>query len=116
MPLLPDPARRDHRLLTDADGRTIGAFVPSERDGRPLADLFERAVAPEAAVPAILAELPGWRIAGDEALGEALIRAGARHVRHAHVYTHDLTVLPGPGDGEPLGDRTIAELAPAFAA
>jgi hypothetical protein len=116
MPLLPDPARSGHHLLTDAHGRTIGAFLPGERDGRPLADLFERAVSPEDAVPAIMAELPGWRIAGDEALGDALIRAGARRVRHAHVYTHDMTAVPGPGEGEPLGHRTVADLAPAFAA
>jgi GNAT superfamily N-acetyltransferase len=116
MPLLPDPARRDHRLLTDAQGRTIGAFVPGERDGRPLADLFEHAVSPADAVPAILAELPGWRIAGDEALGDALIGAGARPVRHAHVYTHELEAIPSPGEGEPLGQRTVADLAPVFAA
>jgi GNAT superfamily N-acetyltransferase len=55
-------------------------------------------------------------VAGDAALGTALIAAGARPIRHAHVYTHDLRDLPGAGEGEPLGDRTADDLAPAFAA
>jgi GNAT superfamily N-acetyltransferase len=116
MPLQPDPARPGWLTLTDARGVRIGRFARTERDGRPMADLFERAAAPAAAVPAILAQLPGWRIAADEALGEALIAAGARPVRHAHVYTHDLQAIPGPGEGEPLGDHTIDELVPVFAA
>jgi GNAT superfamily N-acetyltransferase len=100
----------------DARGALVGRCGRDERDGRPLADLFERAAPPAAAAAAILAELRGWRVAGDEALGEALIAAGARPARHAHVYTHDLRELPGPGAGEPLGDRAIDDLIPAFAA
>ncbi len=116
MPLRPDPARPDWSTLVDDRGTLVGSFLRTERDGRPMADLFERAVAPEAAVPAILADLRGWRIGADADLGEALIAAGARPVRHAHVYTHALRDLPGRGAGEPLGDRTIDDLAPAFAA
>jgi hypothetical protein len=116
MPLQRDPARPGWLTLTDDRGALVGRFVRGERDGRPLADLFERATSPVAAVPAILAELRGWRVAGDADLGVALIAAGARPVRHAHVYTHDLKAIPGPGEGEPLGDHTVDELAPVFAA
>jgi GNAT superfamily N-acetyltransferase len=116
MPLRPDPDRPGWLTLTDLHGTAVGAFLRGERDGRPLADLFERETTPEDAVPAILIELRGWRIAGDEALGEALIAAGGRSVRHAHVYTHDLEAIPGPGEGEPLGERTVDDLVAAFAA
>jgi hypothetical protein len=116
MPLQPDPARPGWLTLTDDRGALVGRFLRGERDGRPLADLFEHVTAPAAAVPAILAELRGWRVAGDAALGAALVAAGARPVRHAHVYTHDLKAIPSPGEGEPLGDRTIDELVPVFAA
>jgi GNAT superfamily N-acetyltransferase len=116
MPLRPDPDRPGWLTLTDAHGAEVGTFLRGERDGRPLADLFERDTTPEDAVPAILAELRGWRIAADEALGEALIAAGARPVRHAHVYTHHLQSVPGPGEGEPLGAHTVDDLVPAFAA
>jgi GNAT superfamily N-acetyltransferase len=116
MPLRPDPARPGWLTLTDDRGALVGRFLRGERDGRPLADLFEYATTPAAAVPAIVAELRGWRVAGDAALGTALIAAGARPVRHAHVYTHDLKAIPSPGEGEPLGDRTIEDLVPAFAA
>jgi GNAT superfamily N-acetyltransferase len=94
----------------------VGRFLLDERDGRPLADLFELAVAPEAATPAITEELRGWRIAGDEALGRALIAAGGVPRRHAHVYTHDLRSLPPAPEGfrlTPL-DRPAEELAPVL--
>jgi hypothetical protein len=116
MPLRPDPERPGWLTLTDDRGTPVGRFLRGERDGRPLADLFERFSTPDATVPAIVKELPGWRVAADEALGEALIAAGARPFRHAHVYSHDLRRLPGPGEGEPLGDHTLDDLAPAFAA
>jgi GNAT superfamily N-acetyltransferase len=116
MPLHPDPERPGWLTLTDDEGAAVGRFVRGERDGRPMADLFERETTPEGAVPPILLELRGWRIGADEALGEALIAAGGRPARHAHVYSHDLRRLPGPGEGEPLGDRTIDDLVPAFAA
>jgi GNAT superfamily N-acetyltransferase len=116
MPLQPDPARPGWLTLTDERGAPVGRFLRGERDGRPLADLFETLAEPAAVVAAARRDLRGWRVAGDAALGAALVAAGARPIRHAHVYTHDLRRLPDPGAGEPLGDRTIEDLAPAFAA
>src|SRR5689334_23355185 len=110
MPLYPDPDRPGWLTLTDSGGARVGRFLRAERDGRAMADLFEPAVSPETAVPAILADLRGWRIGADAALGEALIAAGARPIRHAHVYTHDLKAMPGAGEGEPLGEHTIDDL------
>ena len=34
------------------------------------------------------------RVAGSEALGRALVAAGAAPARHAHVYSHDLRERP----------------------
>jgi GNAT superfamily N-acetyltransferase len=116
MPLQPDPARPDWLTLVDYRGRTVGAFLRAERDGRPLADLFEVATTTDEAVTAILRELGGWRIAGDEALGHALVAAGGVPRRHAHVYTHDLRDLPPEPAGFRLAplDRPAEELAPVL--
>jgi hypothetical protein len=81
MPLRPDPARPGWLTLLDGRGRPVGSFLRAERDGRPLADLFEAAIAPDEAVPAILAELRGWRVAADEPLARALVAAEHRHPR-----------------------------------
>jgi GNAT superfamily N-acetyltransferase len=116
MPLQPDPDRPGWLTLTGERGVPVGRFLRGERDGRPLADLFETLAPLADAVAAARRELRGWRVAGDEALGAALIAAGALPVRHAHVYTHELRDLPGPGSGDPLGAHTIDDLAPAFAA
>ena len=75
----------------------------------------------ERALPAILAELRGWRIAGDEVLGRALVAAGGIQARHAHVYSHDLTgerPEPHPPAGITLTpmDRPAADLLPAYLA
>src|SRR5690242_4643374 len=99
MPLRPEPGRPGWLTLLDEDRRPVGTFLRAERDGRPLADLFEVATTLDAAVPAILRELAGWRIAGDEALGHALVAAGGVLRRHAHVYTHDLRDLPAAPEG-----------------
>ena len=106
MPLRPDPARPGWLTLLDARGRPVGAFLRAERDGRPLADLFEPALPAADAAPAIMSELRGWRISADETLARALVTAGGRPARHAHVYTHDLRELPP----EPAGFR-LAPLA-----
>jgi GNAT superfamily N-acetyltransferase len=74
------------------DGRAIGRFDEGERDGVPMADLFDRdpGVGVDAAASAILAELRGWRIAADEELGRALLTAGGTFRRHGHGYSFDL--------------------------
>jgi GNAT superfamily N-acetyltransferase len=118
MPVRPDPIRPDWRVLTAADGTPVGRFLPGERDGRPLADLFELDTAPAAAARVIRAELAGWRIAGTAEPGLALIAAGGTARRHAHVYTHDLHTLPPVPDGFLLAplDRPAEELAPVLEA
>src|SRR4051794_30353195 len=116
MPLRPDPARPGWLTLVDGLGRPVGAFLRAERDDRALADLFELTTAVDAAVPVILRELRGWRVAGAEALGRALVAAGGVLRRHAHVYTHDLRDLPPEPEGFRLAplDRPAEELAPVL--
>lgn len=116
MPLRPHPARPGWLTLLDDRGRPVGTFLRAERDGRPLADLFETATTPDQAVPAILGELRGWRIAAEEPLARALVAAGGTPGRHAHVYTHDLRELPPEPEGfrlVPL-DHSPEKLAPVL--
>jgi L-amino acid N-acyltransferase YncA len=100
VPVVADPSRPDRRLLRDDDGRALAAFLPGERDGRPLADLVEPAPGvPLAAIARrAAAELPGWKVAGDVALGRELIALGARPTRHAHVHSRDLRRDPAPAE------------------
>jgi GNAT superfamily N-acetyltransferase len=118
MPLRPDPDRADWRVLLDADGTEVGAFLYVERDGRRVADLFEPAPGMPLShvVRAILAELRGWRVAADERLGAALLEAGGRLFRHAHVYTHDLAVVPEPPRRAVPLRHDAAALVPAYLA
>src|SRR3954454_12930433 len=115
MPIRTDPSRPDRRVLLDAAGARIGAFLYVERDGCRVADLFELDSPLEQAAPVILNELRGWRVAGDARLGTALVAAGARLRRHAHVLSHDLRDVPEPGDGAPFGHPASA-LVPAYLA
>jgi ribosomal protein S18 acetylase RimI-like enzyme len=121
MPVADDPARGPTgRVLLDASGAPVGRFDEGERDGNPLADLFDRepGVSIEAAAAAILADLRGWRIAPDEALGRALVAAGGTATRHGHLYSYDLRRRP-PVPPDPPGfrltdvDRPAADLVPA---
>jgi GNAT superfamily N-acetyltransferase len=119
------PVERDaepHRRLVDAAGVTIARFEEGVRDGRPMADLFERepGVGVEEAAAAVLADLQGWRIAPDEALGRALVAAGGTAVRHGHMYSYDFRLRPPPRTWyDPPGvrltdiDRRVADLVPA---
>lgn len=128
MPLSADPARPDGRILHAPDGAAIARFRLGEREGRPLADVveLEPGVTVQDAVPAIGAELAGWRVAGGVALGRALVAAGATPRRHAHVMSRDLVRDPAPAQWLepplPAGfrlqrlARTGAELAAAHAA
>ena len=125
MPIDHDPTRKDGRILRDDAGREVGRFVAASREGMPIADLFELTpgVSAEVAVPSILATLRGGQLAGEPALARALMAAGARAGRHAHVMSRDLGADPAPGawcDPEPpeglrLGpaDRPASDLAAA---
>jgi len=107
--------------LTDADG-PIGTYDRGERDGRLSADLFTRepGVSAERAARAVLDQLSGWRIAGDEALGRALIAAGGRPLRHAHLMSNDMTARPRwrhpTGYRLTAVDRPAADLVDAYRA
>jgi RimJ/RimL family protein N-acetyltransferase len=87
-----------------------------------MADLFDRepGVSAADAAAAVLADLPGWRIAADEALGRALLAAGGTRKRHGHLYSRDLEGDPAPRTwDEPPGvrltdiDRPAADLVDA---
>ena len=118
MPIITAPDGSERRTLTDAKGVALAHYTPAERDGRVVADLFELEVPIERALPVILAELRGMRVAGSEALGRALLAAGATPGRHAHVYSHDLRERPAITAGFELTpvDRPAAELLPAYLA
>jgi hypothetical protein len=76
----------DQRVLLDAAGTPVGRYDYDERHGQVHADLFlrEPGISAERAAAAVLADLRGMRIAGDEALGRALIAAGGTPWRHGH--------------------------------
>jgi GNAT superfamily N-acetyltransferase len=118
MPVVPDLDRPERRKLVDADGVPVARFVHVERDGRLVADLFELEVPVERALPTILADLRGMRVAGSEALGRALVAAGGTAARHAHVYSHALRERPTPRLPAGLrfaeANRPAAELLPAY--
>ena len=128
MPLSEDPSREHGRLLVDAAGDVIATFAQGERDGRPHADLFATAdgVAPERAAAAVMAELRGWRVSGEEPFGRLLVAAGARPQRDCHVMSRDLVRDPAPREwlepALPAGtrltpvDRPAIDLAPAVKA
>lgn len=83
------------RVLRDAGG-PVGSYERDERGGALYADLFRRepGVSAERAARAVLADLRGMRIAGDEALGRELIAAGGTATRHGHLMSHDLNERP----------------------
>ena len=98
MPIAPDPGHAGRSLLLGPDGRPVARFVAADREGAPVADLLEPvAGAPvEAIVAAAGTELRGWRVAATEAVGRALVQAGASPVRHSHVLSRDLRREPAP--------------------
>jgi GNAT superfamily N-acetyltransferase len=123
VPVVQDPFRPGWQVLVDAAGRRFGSFVRGERDGRPSAELFELERPVEEAVPAVLADLRGWRVVAGEELGSALVGAGARLFRHSHVLTRDLLAHPASHAGPaPAGlelrpaDRPAADLVDAYRA
>jgi ribosomal protein S18 acetylase RimI-like enzyme len=105
-------------VLRDAGG-PVGSYERDERGGAVYADLFRRepGVPVERAARAVLADLRGMRIAGDEELGRELIAAGGTATRHGHLMSHDLAERPVWR--EPAGyrlteiDRPVADLLDA---
>jgi hypothetical protein len=124
MPVADDPSRRPAgRVLLDAAGTPIARYDHALRGDVPIADLFARepGVSVDRAAAAVLAELRGMKIAGDEALGRALLAAGGTKVRHGHLYTYDFARRPPPRTWtDPPGvrltdvDRPAADLVDAY--
>jgi GNAT superfamily N-acetyltransferase len=125
VPIEEDPERERGRILRDASGAELARFVQAEREERRIAEHFELsdAALPERAVPAVLAELSGWRIAAVEPFARLLAAAGGTPRRHAHVMSRDLVRAPAPSTWLepplPAGvrltpvDRPAIDLAPA---
>lgn len=121
VPTRSDPSRPGWQVLVDASGTRLGSFIEAVRDGRRAAQLFELHVPVEAAVDTILAELRGWRIGASEELGRALVAAGGKLHRHAHVLGRDLRAAPATRAGPPPpglrlqpADRPPADLVDAY--
>jgi GNAT superfamily N-acetyltransferase len=112
----------DQRVLLDADGTPVGRYDHDERNGVVYADLFlrEPGISAERAAAAVLTDLRGMRVAGDEALGSELVAAGGQPLRHAHLLSHDMAERPAlpelPGYRLTHVDRPATELMDAFLA
>jgi ribosomal protein S18 acetylase RimI-like enzyme len=125
VPIEEDPARERGRLLLDPAGTRIGRFLFTEREDRRVADVFELSdgITPDRALPQLLDDFSGWRVAAAERFARVLVAAGGTPVRHAHVMSRDLVRDPvEPGWLEPplpAGirltpvDRPALDLAPA---
>ena len=113
------------QLLTAPDGRPLARYQRRLADDhRPMADLVELVdgVEEAEAVPALMAAFAGWRVGAAPTLAKALVAAGARMHRHAHVMSRDLRQDPAPAawlepplpDGFRVTevDRPASELAP----
>jgi GNAT superfamily N-acetyltransferase len=125
LPLRDDPARPGRRLLVDRDGALLARFAPGLREGWPVADLFTRlpGVGVERVVARVLEDLQGTLVCGDPELGRALVGAGGRPGRHAHLLSRDLRAAPARPPGPPpagvrivAADRPACDLAAAFRA
>jgi GNAT superfamily N-acetyltransferase len=125
VPVRDNPARPGWRLLLDRGGTPLARFQPGLREARPIADMFTRCpgVGVERVVATVLAELRGTLVCGDPELGRALVGAGGRPGRFAHLLTRDLRIAPPPRPGPPpdgvrivAADRPASNLAAAFRA
>jgi GNAT superfamily N-acetyltransferase len=123
MPIVDDPGRPPSgRLLLDADGERVGRYDHVEVDADVYADVFERApgVTVEHAAQAVLADLRGIQVVADHDLGRALLAAGGRALRHAHMLSRPNPQGALPPDPRGLRltpvDRPAADLVDAFRA
>jgi GNAT superfamily N-acetyltransferase len=123
VPIRSDPEQPRWQVLLDADGTPVARFLAVVRDGRRVADLFTRCpgISVEQARDAALADLRGALVCGDEELGRALVAAGGRPGRHAHVLSRDLRDPPSAPDAPPgvrivAADRPATDLVAAFRA
>jgi hypothetical protein len=98
------------RSLHDDDGTPIARYLHSTGS----ADLVEPTAPVERAVPVMLRQWRGMRVGGPVALGRALVAAGARPLRHAHVYSHALEAVPPEPPGLRPLDRPAADLLGAY--
>lgn len=94
---LPAPVRT---VLTDPTGREVLSFVPvsTGRQGWVTEPRIATGVRLDEAVQAVMHELPGWIVEGDNHLVAALIAAGAQRRRHASVMAYDLAAAPVPDE------------------
>ena len=120
MPVVEGPGA--HRVLLDAAGTPVGRYDHDERNGHVYADLFVRepGISAVRAAAAVLADLRGMRVSGDEAVGRELVAGGGQPLRHAHLMSHDLSERPAepelPGYRLTGVDRPAADLMDAFRA
>lgn len=101
--------------LAGRDGAVVARYLRSVRSGRPCASRIEDLAPRAAVVAALLDGRPGWAVVGDEQLGEALVKAGATLVRHAHQMIRDLRAdPPDPGWAalRPPDGMRLSELRP----
>ncbi len=116
VPIVGDIDHPERRTLTDENGLPIARFVHFQDGARTVADLLELEVPVERALPYVLRELRGLRVAGSEELGRALVGAGGRFHRHSHAYSHDLEQPPAIDPRYALTplDRPAEELLPVY--
>jgi GNAT superfamily N-acetyltransferase len=100
--------------LYDSAGRLLLTYVEVLRDGRPCADLvtLSPGVGPAEAAAGLLAGRPGWLASVPPAVGEELLGAGCRPVRHAHTMERDLGDVPSDW-GEAQLPEGVGLLAPS---
>jgi ribosomal protein S18 acetylase RimI-like enzyme len=97
--------------LVGPDGRRLATYVYDVTGRDRWAEDIKLApgVSLEDVVPAIMAEFAGWIAGGPDELCTALVAAGAKPRRHAHVMTLDLVASPPPqtwaASGLPAGLR-----------
>ncbi|MGA5816799.1 GNAT family N-acetyltransferase [Kitasatospora sp. NPDC094028] len=100
----------------DRAGVPALSYLPGEREGRPWADLLEVLDGSAAAGdPAafIRAELPGWVVSAEPAVGQELLARGATVLRHAHTLRRDLRADPPPADWADAPLRAGVRAVPA---
>lgn len=97
------------------DGTAVLTYEPWTTEDRPGADAVELAdgVSLDDAVAALLGQLPGAVVSGDDILLDALLAAGARPRRYAHTYSWDLRADAPPTGWASLGAHGGMQVEPA---